>query len=89
MCKAYSSHLLWYSAVRMNPPPYRLTIPLLVIAASLFVYFVIDALEISRGTVIVTGPVYPLHASIYAAIVAIAVLVVSILLRLKWERTLH
>lgn len=70
----------------MKPFSNKVTVPLLIIAIGVSVYFLIDLVAILTGIVVLSGPIYPLYISLGISVLTVFAFASSIRARIKWER---
>ncbi|MDG7001959.1 MAG: hypothetical protein JRN15_22905 [Nitrososphaerota archaeon] len=70
----------------MRSTPNSITVPLSIASVVLLLYWITDAIEISRGTVLATDSVTTLYVSMFLTAIASTGLLAYILLGLKAEK---
>lgn len=70
----------------MRAIPDSITVPLFIASVVLLLYWITGAIEISRGIVLATDSVTPLHVSLFLTAVASTGLPAYMLLSLKAEK---
>ncbi len=69
----------------MKPVSNKVNIPILIVAAGLLAYFLIDLATALSGVAVISGPIYPLYITIGILVFLIVSLAILIILRAKWE----
>ncbi|MHB1708742.1 MAG: hypothetical protein ACYCT2_04620 [Thermoplasmataceae archaeon] len=70
----------------MKPLPNKINVPLLILSMGSLIYWIIVALSLQSGTVIVTGQTYPIYISLFLSLAVMIGMLVSIRMRQKWEK---